>query len=253
MIKIKHSGNLGDIIYSLNAMQSAAELHNDKILLMIDINKPINLHPSFIHPLGGVMMNEYMFKMAKPFLKSFDFIEDVMVYKGSNINYDFDRFRGINFNLAAGNIKRWYLYAYPELQMYFSDKSVANWVNEDSNYIVLNRTQRYNNPFIDYSILKSCTRPIYFVGTYEEYILMKESAPNVKFKECKNFLELALFISKSTLFIGNQSMCFAIAEQIGANALLELSPQCPNVIPTTALEMYNQNGFEFALKNYRLI
>lgn len=252
-VKIKHSGNLGDIIYSLNAMESASNLRDDSVILFIELNKPITLHPSFKHPLNGVMMNEYMFKMAKPFFKKFDFIEDVLVYKNQKVDYDFDRFREINFNLSGGNIKRWYIYAYPELQLYFHDKNIVKWGTVGGNYVVLNRTERYNNPFIDYSILKTCTQPIYFVGTNIEYQLIKKVVPDLKFFNCEDFLELAYFIADSTLFIGNQSMCFAIAEQIGATTLLEVAPQCPNVLPTTGFEMFTQEGFEYSLKQYNLI
>jgi hypothetical protein len=47
-------------------------------------------------------------------------------------------------------------------------------------------------------------------------------------------------------------MCYAIAEQVDANRLLEVYFSCPNVI-TEGYEMYNQEGFEYALKHLNLI
>jgi len=253
MIKIKHSGNAGDIIYSLNAMRSAAELHNDQVVLFLKLNEPIQLHPSFKHPLGGVMLNEYMFNNLRPLLKECEFIYDVLPYSNQKVDYDFDKFRSIGFNLGAGDIKKWYLYAYPELRTFYQTKEVIfDQELPDERYIVLNRSERYNNGQIDYSILNQVKLPIYFVGTDFEFELMKQTLPNLKQKKTKDFLELKNFISASQLFIGNQSMCYAIAEQVQATRLLEVYFSCPNVI-TEGYEMYNQEGFEYALKHLNLI
>jgi hypothetical protein len=232
MIKIKHSGNAGDIIYSLNAMRSAAELHNDQVVLFLKLNEPIQLHPSFKHPLGGVMLNDYMFNNLRPLLKECEFIYDVLPYSNQKVDYDFDKFRSIGFNLGAGDIKKWYLYAYPELkENYRSDDLILNnrfpnsfeqSVHYKKPYIVVNRSERYNNGQIDYSILNQVKLPIYFVGTDFEFQLMKQILPNLEQKKTKDFLELKNFISNSNLFIGNQSMCYAIAEQVDANRLLEV-------------------------------
>jgi len=256
MIKIKHSGNAGDIIYSLNAMRSAAELNNDQVVLFLKLNEPIQLHPAFKHPLGGVMLNEYMFNNLRPLLKECEFIYDVLPYSNQKVDYDFDKFRSIGFNLGAGDIKKWYLYAYPELKKYYQSECLIFEQElphcELQRYLVINRSERYNNGQIDYSILNEVKLPIYFVGTDFEFQLMKQTLPNLEHKKTKDFLELKNFISASQLFIGNQSMCYAIAEQVDATRLLEVYFSCPNVI-TDGYEMYNQEGFEYALKHLNLI
>jgi hypothetical protein len=81
---------------------------------------------------------------------------------------------------------------------------------------------------------------------------MKEIVWDIQHKKVDNFLELKYFISASKLFIGNQSMCYSIAEQTGCNRLLEVYFACPNVI-TQGWEMFNQEGFEYALKQNNLI
>jgi hypothetical protein len=262
MIKIKHSGNAGDIIYSLNAMRSAAVLNNDKVVLFLKLNEPIQLHPAFKHPLGGVMLNEYMFNNLRPLLRECEFIYDVLPYSNQKVDYDFDKFRQVGFNLGAGDIKKWYLYAYPELKEHYrSDDLILNncvqtWLEQSGHYkkpyIVVNRSERYNNGQIDYSILNQVKLPVYFVGTDFEFQLMKQTLPNLEQKKTKDFLELKNLIYCSDLFIGNQSMCYAIAEQSAANRLLEVYFSCPNVI-TEGYEMYNQEGFEYVLKQLDLI
>jgi hypothetical protein len=253
MIKIKHSGNAGDIIYSLNAVRSVSLLHDTQVVLFLKLDVPIQLHPSFKHPLGGVMLNKYMFDNLKPLLLECDFIYDVLPYTNQKVDYDFDKFRGVGLNLGAGDIKKWYLYAYPELQEHFEDDTIFNSRYPDiDNYIVVNRSERYNNGQLDYSILNQVNCPIYFVGTEIEYALLKSKVEKLEYVKHLNFLELKNFISNSTLFIGNQSMCYSIAEQCGANRLLEVYYGCPNVI-TKGFEMYNQEGFEYALKQNNLI
>ncbi len=254
-IKIKHSGNLGDVFYSLAAMQSASILHDAKVVLFLELNRLVHYPKGFNHPLGNVMLNEFMYKMAKPLLKKVDFIEDVMTYKGAKVDYDFDLFRKTNFNFNAGDIKKWYLYAFPELQQHFHqyqlglDHTIAD---EAQNYIILNRSERYNNPLIDYSILKDSKYLVIFVGTDNEFKLMEKQVPKIIQYKANNFLDLAELISDCRLFIGNQSMCYSIAETINAPRLLEVSPQCPNVI-TNGLEMFNQQGFMYALKTHNII
>jgi hypothetical protein len=250
-LKFKHSGNAGDIIYSLNAIRSACILHDRNAILYLKLDEPIQLHPSFKHPLGGVMLNRYMFDNLRPLLLECDFIEDVVIYTNQKVDYDLDAFRKIGFNLGAGDIKKWYLYAHPELQYHYSNDPI--FINKDSgDYIVLNRSERYNNGQIDYSILNQVQLPIYFVGTDTEFAIMKNIVWDLQHKKVANFLELKDFIAYSKLFIGNQSMCYAIAEQVDTNRLLEVFFGCPNVI-TEGLEMFNQEGFIHALKQNELI
>jgi len=251
-LKFKHSGNAGDIIYSLNAIRSACELNDMNAVLFLKLDEPIELHPQFKHPLGGVMLNKYMFDNLKPLLMELDFIYDVMPYTNQKVDYDLDQFRKVGFNLGAGDIKRWYLYAYPELQKNFSLDYFFTSELPINDYIVVNRSERYNNGQVDYSILNKVEIPIYFVGTDTEFNLMKAKVWDLKHYKVKDFLELKDFISASKLFIGNQSMCYAIAEQTGCNRLLEVYFSCPNVI-TKGYEMYNQEGFEYALKENNLI
>ena len=250
-LKFKHSGNAGDNIYSLNAIRSACMLHDKDAILYLKLDEPIQLHPSFKHPLGGVMLNRYMYDNLRPLLLECDFIEDVVIYTNQKVDYDLDAFRKIGFNLGAGDIKKWYLYAFPELQYYYSNDPL--FINKDSgDYIVLNRSERYNNGQIDYSILNQVQLPIYFVGTDTEFAIMKNIVWDLQHKKVANFLELKDFIAYSHLFIGNQSMCYAIAEQVDTNRLLEVFFGCPNVI-TEGLEMFNQEGFIHALKQNELI
>jgi hypothetical protein len=249
MLKFKHSGNTGDIIYSLNAIRKACQDNETEAVLYLHLDQPLR-HIMAGHPVGNVMLNEYMYKMLRPLLLSCDFIADVMPYNGQKIDYDLDKFRNIALNLNAGDIKKWYYYAYPELTfdiegpIFTSEKS-------KSDFLLINRTNRYQNNQIDYSYLNDYNIKQMFAGTKDEYEVMKKTLPKLEYLKVKDFNELKDYIAASKVFIGNQSMCFAIAEQLQTERILELYFGCPNVIPAGGefYDVYNQNGFKHALNN----
>lgn len=255
MIKFKHSGNAGDILYSLPAIRKACENRNDKAILYLNLDQPANYVQGFVHPLGNVMLNKYMATMLKPLLLECEFISDVMTYSGQKIDYDLDKFRRIGLNLGAGNISRWYFQAFPELTCNLSEPTIKRPIEDYfcSDSILINRTQRYQNGQIDYSILNKYDIDKYFVGTEHEFHLMSKTIQGLKYLEVIDFMHLADFINNCKVFIGNQSMNFAIAEQLKSNRILETYFGCPNVIPCggEAFDVFNQEGFEYAL-NYFL-
>jgi len=250
MLKFCHSGNLGDVFYSLPAIKQACTEQDTQAVLFIKLNVP-SIAINGNHPVGNVMMNDYMFKMAKPLLKSCPFIYDVLPWTNQKVDYDLDKFRDIGFNLSAHSISRWYFFAYPMLSTTLSEQIIPI-TNNNGSYIVLNRSERYNNANVDYSILNNLKEDIFFTGTINEFARMNKVIPNLKHKEVDNFLELAWFISQSKFFIGNQSMNFAIAEQIKKKRVLECSFACPNVIPEGGeyFEIFTTEGLEYAINKF---
>lgn len=267
MLKLKHSGNAGDILYSLPAIRQACYNANDKAILYLHIDQPANYVQGFVHPLGNVMLNKYMATMLKPLLLATNFIEDVLIYNGQKVDYDLDKFRQIGLNLGAGNISRWYFQTFPELTCDLNESTINVYDTEvyDSQLklrhihllmpnqsIIINRTERYQNGQIDYSILNQYDNDKYFVGTEHEYHLMSKVVKDLDYIDVANFLQLALMINNCKVFIGNQSMNFAIAEQLKSNRILETYFGCPNVIPCggKAFDIFNQEGFEYALNQF---
>ena len=83
---------------------------------------------------------------------------------------------------------------------------------------------------IDYSILKD--QDIIFVGLDSEYQSFKNMYSfEPKRVNVKDALHMAQIINSCRLFIGNQSMAFAIAEQLKVPRILEQYAHAPNVIP----------------------
>jgi hypothetical protein len=199
-----------------------------------------------------------MATMLKPLLLATNFIEDVLIYNGQKVDYNLDKFREIGLNLGAGNISRWYFQAFPELTCDLSLK-IFDFTNSliakkdwGLDAIVINRTERYQNGQLNYRILNDYPNKKIFVGTEHECYLMSKLVDDLELYECSNFYELAVLINNCKVFIGNQSMNFAIAEQLKSNRILEMYFGCPNVIPCggKAYDVFNQNGFEYALNQF---
>jgi hypothetical protein len=244
-IKFKHSGNTGDIIYSLSVIKEICDKQKAKAVLYLFLDKPSTFTDKS-HPVGSVMLNQVMFDMLKPLLESQPYILDVFdVKKEENamVDIDLDKFREEYKNLSAGDIRMWY----GNFLNYQIDMSapVLSVLQEQNDYIVINRTQRYNNPLIDYSIIDKLNKKVFFVGTETEWKVMNTHFRCEHYK-VSNFLEMAKLIAGSSLFVGNQSMAFAIAEQMKHPRILEQYFNAPNVIPQggTYSVFHTQQQFE---------
>ena len=231
MVKIIHSGNAGDLIYSLPAMRKASEIHNNPVHLYLRINVA-GQYAGMNHPLGNVQMNQTIAEMLTPLLLSTKFIGKVEITdEAAKCDYNFDLFRKIHN--YTGHISQWYFHVYPELTCDLSRRIDFNLKKSTAEFdIVLNRTSRYHNPTFDYSILKPYQDRITFVGLPQEFKVITAKLPDIKYHPVQDFSELAQVIKASNLFIGNQSMAYAIAEQMKHHRILEICPSAHNVIPT---------------------
>lgn len=238
MLNFKHSGNTGDIIYSLPSIKKVCEDKGERATLYIQlgvVNKFADKH----HPVGNVQMNQTMFDMLHPLLIAQPYINNVICYNNEGIpklDYDLDKFRVEFRNLSAGNISLWYNMVYPELRPDLHLPSLKV-IPKPNDYIIVNRSARYNNLFINYSMLKEYDN-VYFVGVKREFETLAVNNSKLNYLEVSDFYELASYIAGCKLFIGNQSMAFSIAEQLKVKRIIESHYLCPNVIPCGG-EYYN--------------
>lgn len=234
-IRITHSGNIGDIIYSLPAMRSACELHGKQIIVQLQTNIEAGYanNPNFKHPSGRVMLTTKGAEMLKPFLNTLVFIDSVEIADSfESCDYDFDRIRKIGLHYS-GSISRWYFYAYPQLTCDLSKRITPLTIYNESTDIVINRSERYHNPTFDYRVLLPIQDRLLFVGLENEYEILKRKLPEMRYRPVGDFLDMYHVIAGSELFIGNQSMAYALAEITGQNRILEVCPTAHNCIPMT--------------------
>ena len=214
-MKFKHSGDLGDIIYSLPTV------------------KALGGGVLYLNP--GVRFTNFKragFDFIKPLLLSQSYIKGVELYTPNVlIDYDLDRFRSSGFNLSIENLAS----MYP--RVFGVDGGVINkpwlFLNEkkviDNKGVVIHRSPRYHNNNFDWKkVLKEHEGDIVFVGLKQEHSDFVKEFGEVPFYQVKDSLELAMIINGSKLFVGNQSSPFSISEGLHKTNLLEVCQHCPN-------------------------
>lgn len=263
-ITFKHSFNAGDLITVLPGIKHICNKNNTKAVVYQRLNLPADYGHNDPHPVTSngrpVCMNIHMFDMIKPLIDSQDYIERFEVWEGQQVQFDYDKTRhNSQMPLPGGSIHKWPSLIYPQLECDLSipwiDRipepskgSVADWFGVTEGYIAINRTDRYQNPYIDYHFLKECARRLLFIGTDTEW-----EAFNGKFHldtplaRCKDFKQLAYVISNCSFFIGNQSFCWHVADAMKVPRILEVCAQYPNTFPTGSdgYSFITQEALEF--------
>jgi hypothetical protein len=239
----KHSGNSGDIIYSLPAVISLSE--NLPNHLYLALNQLGSYREE--HPLGNLRLNEKMASMLMPLLRAQHYLKQVSIHQGERVVYDLDLIRQMPMRYDRGDIARWYFYIFNTTYDLSKKWLSASPDNTYSEYIALARSQRHNNPNLDYRFLNRYGK-IVFLGVEKEYQLMKSNLPNLQYAPVSNFLEMAQIIAGVKLFIGNQSFPYAIAEAMKVKRILEMYFLSPNVV------IHGEDGYEaYFQKNFEVL
>lgn len=241
----KHSGNSGDIIYSLPTIFQLSKMGKAQLYLQAD---QAGVYQDY-HPLGGMMLNDKVISMLKPLLNYQPQIALCEKYKNEAIDYDLDHFRSYGIMMDRGSISRWYFYVYGITADISKPWLIAPKDEQYADSVVIARSHRYRQPGIAYNFLKKYPKKL-FVGVAEEYEDMKKVLPDLKYKPVNDFLEMATIINSCKLFIGNQSFPFSLAEALKVPRLLEVYYKVPNVVVEGkgANDFMYQQQFEYSVK-----
>jgi hypothetical protein len=228
-----HSGNIGDIIYSLPTCQI---LNINHIILNVCAD------PRF----GGRVFNEQTARALAPLLLAQQFIRRVTIIKSGvpweyanpadlGVNYILDSFRAsftdprlhllyahaVPFNLMVDGAQPWVTIA-PEAQ--------EPRIKQEP-YIVVSLTSRYrrfNHAYYEYIFRNVPSDRVFFVGVGNDQIERRNIGGTVF--QTANFLDLARLLANAALFIGNPSFAYALAEGLKVNRFVEV-PEDNNVYP----------------------
>jgi hypothetical protein len=256
LITFKHGGTSGDLIYWLACVKKAYERYGKKAVIYQWMNCPGFFYEGASHPYKGVMMNDYAFDMLKPLLLAQPYIEDFRKWNGEPCMIDMDKVRTMKPLMPYGNIIKWLGYCYGDIM---PDVSKA-WIGKPSEprlsaegKIVINKTSRYSNQWINYFFLKKYEKDLLFVGLFDEYEAF-QNRWNLEIAYAGaggDFNDLAMTLNSCKFFIGNQSMCFAVAEAMKVPRILEVCPFAPNVDPVggEAYDFMYQEFFEYHVKD----
>lgn len=262
-----HTGNIGDVWASIPAIQQNYFNTGKKANLYLIKNVPAFYYEGAVHPTKSdigehVMLNQKMIDMMIPLLKEQDFINEVYsvdysdyeTYK-DKIQVHLEWFRETHVGLPNFSINRWYFYVFPDLTSDLSGKWLQVPCSENDfckDKIIITRSERYNNPDIDYSFLKPYEDDCVFCGTMREYNNFCMSyGLNIRKLNIDNFLELAQAIKQSKFHITNQTQAFQLSEGQKHPRILELCSFAANCIPIGehAFDFHKQLGLEYAFHN----
>lgn len=225
-----HSGNIGDIIYSLPTCYHLGVNH-------------LILSP-YIHPFDARrVLTKKSAEALVPLLLKQEAIKKVSVLDtgpgwelakldGCGISYNLDKYR-LTTNTATRHLAYSHAAAFdvivdgkkPWLHIPESCNSNHLPCSKKEKYVVITLTDRYRS--YDQALYATLldgipAELIYFVGLPQDEINYNTLEGN---RYCaKNLLDLALFIKNAALFIGNPSGAYAIAEAIKTPRLIELPP-----------------------------
>ena len=238
-----HSGNIGDVLYSLNfAREFAAANGEARFIMNLQKNVPLELQRD--HPCGKMLMNDSACAFLRPLLAFQPCIAEVSVSDAPpEGSIDLSQFRNLPLCHSAGDV-RYYYYAltpHPLPKDFASPALVAAHDGRTAGKIVVFRSARYHNPLVNYGGLKDFAGQMLFVGLPNEYEDFCRTEFKIPYQPVENALEMAGLMNSAKLVIGNQCGLFAIAEQLKVSRWLESCQVmrsdgnvvygCPNVLP----------------------
>ena len=247
----RHSGNLGDIVYSLPAVKALGGG-----IFYVDYRTQYAEKP----PLG----RETALMMAE-FLETQDYVERAALYEGQPVDYDLDRFRdkavpicilnlikshadnlaGMLLGSPAKELRQLLI---PNLevdlpQCHWDSAGLAGqadlsapWIASVSKKVIADivvcKTPRYAGKLDWFSLKEYSSRSI-FVGLEAEWRNFRKDYFDIGFYLVDSLLDFAQVIAGAKLYIGNQSFGLALADAMLIPRVADLSNTIPIRIPAS--------------------
>jgi len=246
-ITAKNSFNSGDLITMLPGFKKLYLETGKKTTIYQRLDMPAYYYDDANHPVKDekgvqVCMNEATFLMMKPLLESQEYVGSYEIWQGEKVDFDFDLTRhSSQIPLPGGDIHAWATLIFPQLECDLSQPWIDVPHTSIGNRILINRTGRYNNPYIDYHFLKEIdSKNLAFIGTKSEQDKFCEDwGLKITRIDTGDFRLLAMAIKSCRFFIGNQSLCWHISDAMKQKRILEVCTAYPNSFPT------GKNGHAF--------
>lgn len=222
-----HSGNVGDIIYSLPTVKAIGAEHF--IINICSLSK-----------LDGRSISLDTAKSLCPLLLAQPYIKKVSIVHG-NIPIEFfaGKIQGVDFvldkfrlqDVSKKHLVACHANALGVDNINFSERWLQTGSGADRQeddvrkYTVIAFTPRYRSrPDKYWAEALAGLENVLALGIPDEFYVMAGITAN--FLTCVNLLEMARIIEKANVFIGNPSLAYAIAEALKVPRIVEI-PECP--------------------------
>jgi len=230
MKRFKHSGALGDLIYSLPIVK---QLGGGEFYLHLNQMDWIGQHyyGALPTPFHQGRMTQADFAYMKDFMEAQDYITKFNILDPATheITHNLDRFRPLFVGHPTNYID---IYANvfnltPDEQGLINSNpwlTVPNPKVIEGKPVVINRTQRWIPPQLGpaWAEFREGVEPnAVFVGLPQEYEAFKQDTGwNIPYHPTQTMLELASVIAGAEAFIGNQSQAYALAVGLGVDDIV---------------------------------
>jgi hypothetical protein len=211
-VKFFISGDLGDIIYCLPTIKSigGAELYIGGNYDLMPVRQQITVN--IFNQLKEILdQQDYIIKVSYCTTQPHGSI-NLNEFKSNYIGWN-------NGKLTAPEIDQLRQIRITKLfadLVQVKDPYKIQWLkntNSDKSQIIINRTERYNNDSFPWKhIVDKYSEHIKFIGTNQEYTNFIKEFGTVKYVETNRISDIYKEINNCSVFIGNQSFCYAIAE-----------------------------------------
>lgn len=233
MTTYKHSGTLGDLIYSLSIVK---KMEPGKFLVALNnIENCVSQYgyrPEEVDPAHKGRFTEQDYAWLKPLLERQGYITETGTWRQGDAEptVDLDRFRGTLFRGFEGNYVQAYHIAF-DLPFTMQDYDTP-WLEADpvkSKPVVVSRTFRYRgtNPDADATHMQmahdgNLEKNGIFVGTEAEHAdYVQVTGVKIPYHPVTDFLELANIVAGADLIVANQNFVYSLAMGLGKSTVLE--------------------------------
>jgi hypothetical protein len=247
MKTFKHSGDLGDIIYSLPTMRL---LGGGVLCLDTSGGEDDEFCKLQCAPNGKTRFNKASFDFIKPLLEKQPYIKECREFvKGERIDFNLNKFR-LKFLEVSDpspenkNLVKLHLESFKQPVVDYN----LPWldVTPDSDRrreFIITRTPRYQSNYSFYVGLRQAGifKESSFIGLKREHDLFEWAMEStIDFIQIKDALDMAGVIAASGTFISNPTFALSVAIGLGHRAIIqEFDSKCP----TTFFK--NRNGLHY--------
>ena len=234
MTTYRHSGTLGDLIYSLSVVKKMAVENNAMFLVALNnIENCVSQYgyrPEEVDPAHKGRFTYQDYEWLRPLLARQSYIQDVGTWTQGTPepDVDLDCFRGVLFRGFEGNYVEAYHRTF-DLPFRMSDYDMP-WLEADPvtvKPIVVSRTFRYRDPESDAYWEYMADQGMLevngiFLGTKEEHRdFVKVTGVPVPYHPVADFLELANIVAGADMVMANQNFVYSLAMGLGKESMLE--------------------------------
>ena len=231
MLTYRHSGTLGDLIYSLSIVRKMTPG-----MFLVALNNIENCvsqygyRPDEVAPEHRGRFTFQDYQWLRPLLKRQSYIQEVGIWTAGTTepDIDLDKFRGTLFRGFEGNYVEAYHRAF---SLPFTDEDYSTpWLEADPERvasIVVSRTSRYLDPNgseLWRNIVKDVDleSTAVFVGTTQEHQEFEQAVgKSIPYCPVTDFLELANIVAGADFVMANQNFVYSLAMGLGKQTLLE--------------------------------